>query len=662
MTRAADIGAVISRTMEAWRPPPRLSLSEWSEREFVLSSETAAEPGRFRALPYQREILDAITDPDVEMVSIMKSARVGFTICLSAAIGYYIAHDPSSILVVQPTVDDAKGFSKETIAPMLRDVPCLSRVVFADQEDRGKGPKDGSATLTHKTFPGGILSLVGANSGTGFRRVSRRIVLCDEVDAYPASAGSEGDPISLALKRSEAFHNRKAVLGSTPLVAGMSRIQEAFEAGDQRRYHVPCPHCGHRDVLMFAEASLRGHVMRWDEGKPETAHFQCRGCGGRIEHRHKREIIEAGAWVPDNPEAGGAHRSYHLWAAYSYSPNATWEQIARRFLAAKAAGPDKLRTFVNTDLGETWQERGEAPEWERLYQRRERYPIGTVPEGVMFLTSGVDVQRDRLVWEVTGWADDKRSWLVDIGIIWGDTAGDAPWTQLDELLSRHFPLSGGGAMPIASMAVDSGFQTQKVYAWCKRHQRPRVIAVKGVEHMRTIIGGASQVEVTVGGRRLSGGLRLFPVGTSVAKQELYGWLRLPADDDPPGFCHFPEVDESYLKELTAEHLIQGRNKQGFPVYTWVLLPGRENHYLDTRVYARAAASLLGLDKIRPKARADSAPNPMAPTPQPPPPAPLPYPAARAPAPPPRPRSPGGWLGGGGRDFARPGRGWLRRGP
>ncbi len=174
----ADLEAVIRRAMRAWKPPPRLSLSEWADEFFVLSAESAAEPGRWKTLPYQRGLLDAITDPTVSEISVMKSARVGYTLCMSAAIGYFMHQDPSSILVVQPTVDDAKNYSKETIAPMLRDVPVLAGIVFQDLEE--KGPKNSSNTLTHKAFPGGILSLVGANSGTGFRRVSRRIIALDE--------------------------------------------------------------------------------------------------------------------------------------------------------------------------------------------------------------------------------------------------------------------------------------------------------------------------------------------------------------------------------------------------------------------------------------------------------------------------------------------------
>jgi phage terminase large subunit GpA-like protein len=611
----ADIDAIIARAMGAWRPPPRLSLSAWADRYYVLSSETAAEPGRWHTLPYQREILDAITDPEVTQVSVMKSARVGYTLCMSAAIGYFMHQDPSSILVVQPTVDDAKNFSKETIAPMLRDVPVLSRLIFRDVEEKGKGPKDSSATLTHKAFPGGILSLIGANSGAGFRRVSRRVVMFDEVDAYPPSAGNEGDQIHLGMKRSEGFYNRKIIAGSTPLIAGASRIEELFLSGDQRRYCVPCPHCQHMDYLAFDRKGDRGHVMRWPDGRPEDAYFECRTCGCSIEHKDKRWMIERGEWRPDNPSS--AHRSYHLWSALSYSPNATWGQIATEFLEAKRGGTDKLKTFVNTTLGETWKERGEAPDWERLYQRRETYAIGSVPAGPIVLTAGVDVQKDRFVYEVVGWAPNKESWSVDAGELYGDTALESTWAQLDALLGRTYSGDDGSESPISSLAVDSGYNTQMVYGWARQHPMPRVIACKGVAGARMLVGSPSAVEVTTSGKHLRRGYKVWPIGVDIAKSELYGWLRLRIGElgvAPPGYCHFPEYSEGYFQQLTAEHLATSVNRRtGRTKLEWQVLPNRENHFLDARVYARAAAAVLGIDRMaprepKPRVAAASSPN------------------------------------------------------
>lgn len=587
-------------------PPPELSLSAWADLHFRLSAESAAEPGRWRSLPFQRGILDAITNPAVERVSVMKSARVGMTKCMNAAIAFFMAQDPCPILVVQPTVEDAEGYSKEEIAPMLRDCEVLAGLV---QES---SVKSSASTILHKMFPGGSLSMVGANSGRGFRRVSRRVVIFDEVDGYPSSAGTEGDPIKLGEKRSDYYWNRKLIFGSTPLTAGASRIEELYLAGDRRRYYVPCPHCGHMDFLVFNRKADRGHIMRWPDGQPELACFECSANGCVIEETSKRSMLDAGEWRAEGEFAG--HASFHLWAALSLSPNASWAQIATDFLEAKRLGPEKLKTFVNTVLGETWKERGEAPDWERLYDRRETYRIGTVPAGVVVLTAGVDVQKDRLVYEVVGWAPNKESWSIEASELHGDTALESTWMQLDALLARSFPSADEvRESPISMLAVDSGYNTQTVYGWARQHPMSRVMACKGMAGARMLVAAASPVDVTIRGRRMQRGYRMWPIGVDVAKGELYGWLRLRISEDgaaPPGYCHFPEYGEEFFKQLTAEHLVTVSNRRtGRARLEWQVLPNRQNHALDARILARAAAAVLGIDRLAPRAPAPAAPQP-----------------------------------------------------
>jgi terminase, large subunit len=663
----ADPDSVVLAARRGWRAPPVLSLSAWADAHFVLSTENAAEPGPWHTLPYQRGIMDAITDPRVEEITLMKSARIGYTSMIAASIAYHIAYDPASMLVVQPTVEDSKGFSKETIAPMQRDVPAVSDVRFRDEEERG--PKDSSNTLMHKKFPGGVLSLAGANSGTGFRRISRRITFLDEVDAYPASAGDEGDPVALAEKRSETYWNRKRVRGSTPLVSGASRIEELYKAGDRRRFYVPCPTCGHMDFLTFREAKgedARGHWLCFDAESPEkakaSAHFICRGCGCEIEESRKRWMIERGEWRGDGIFRG--HASFHIWAAYSYSPGATWGHIASEFVEANRGGPEKLQTFVNTTLGETWAEKGEAPEWKALYDRAEDYEAGTVPTtSVVLLTAGVDVQADRFVYEVVGWAANLESWSIDAGTIpVGDTSKPEAWDELDRLLARSF--SGpGGVMPIRWMAVDSGYNTNLVYAYSRRHPK-RVIACKGVSGARSLLGSPSDVDIKLDGKRISRGAKVWPVGVDMIKAEFYGWLRLetPTRESgkpyPGGFCHFPTHDDGYFKGITAEHLVKAKNRRGFVKLEWQVIPGRANHPLDARIYARAVTALARLDQhaanrtraaaavlAPPPVRSESEAAPARP----------PEPAAAVPeAPRPVvPSSPGFWGG-------RPRGGWMRR--
>lgn len=582
----------LAGTAATLRPPPKITLSEWADANYRLS-DGSADAGKWTTRPYQRGILDAITDPTVHHVSVQKSARIGWTEIVKIAIAYFMAEDSCPILGVQPTVETAEIFSREMIAPMLRDVPVLQHLV------RGAAVKTTGRTLLHKTFPGGVLSLVGANSGAGFAMISRRVVAFDEVDRYPPSAGDEGDPIALGEKRAESYWNRKILAGSTPLVEGASRIAEMFMAGDQRRRYWPCPHCGYFDFLTPSQKADRGHILRWPSGRPDAACFECRGNGCVIDETHKRDMDEAGEWRADEAFAG--HASFRIWSAYSTSPNASWAQIAAEFVAATKLGPEKLRTVVNTTFGETWHERGEAPDHERLYERREPYAIGSVPDEAIVLTCGVDVQKDRFVYEVVGWAANKESWSIDYGELHGDTALDATWMLLDELLDRQYVGSDGVLWPIALLAIDSSAFTQPVYDWARRKPRNRVIAIKGDDGPRPIIGAASHIEINYRGKRMQRGYVVFPVGVDTAKGELYGWLQMPrGDGDPPaGWCHFPEHDPEYFLQLTSEHLVTVVNrKTNRSARHWHVIPGRENHALDCRVYARAAAAHLGIDRMR----------------------------------------------------------------
>lgn len=604
---AERVQALLRRSLQSFKPPPRLTMSEWADRKFYLSPESAAEPGRWHTLPYQREVLDAFTDPLVEEVVWMKSARVGYTKCVDIVIGYHIEHDPCPIMIVQPTLDDAEGYSKEEIAPMLRDCPSLTSLV-SDVKAR-----DSDNTILRKIFPGGSLTIVGANSPRGFRRVSRRIVLFDETDGYPRSAGTEGDPLRLGKKRTEYYWNRKLGYGSTPTTAGVSRIEVLFEAGDQRYYYVPCPHCGRMDRFVFREDAVDkqgepvGHFMVWPKDKPEEAHFVCRDCGAQIDEQQKRDMIAAGEWRASAPFNGRA--SFHIWAAYSYSPNATWAHIAKEFIEANKNGIEELKTFVNTTLGETWKEKGDAPDWERLYYLRESYEMGQCPLGVLFLTAGVDVQKDRLIYEVVGWGRGKASWSIDIGVFPGDPSdatSNGPWGPLDALLSRVYKHESGAHLPIAMMAIDSGYNTQAVYNWVRNHAASKVMATKGTDRAKTIVSSPTPVDVNYNGVKISNGCKVWPLGVSVIKGELYGWLKLKrptpeakakGEHEPPGACHFPAYNEDFFKQITAEKLISVTKRGGYTNYEWALQPGRENHHLDTRVYARAAAAISGLDRF-----------------------------------------------------------------
>lgn len=586
LSKEAWLNKAVHSYRSSFAPPAKLTLSEWADRHAVLSAESSAESGRWTTLPYQKGIMDLITDPNIERISVKKSARVGYTKILNNVIGYYIHQDPCSIMLVQPTVEDAEGYSKEEIAPMLRDTPALNGVV-TDAKQR-----DGTNSILHKLFPGGQLSLVGANSPRGFRRVSRRVVLFDETSAYPRSSGKEGSPIKLGIKRTEYFWNRKIVDGSTPGVDHECAITKAFEEGDKRFRFLPCPKCGHMQYLKF-------HNLRWPKGEPEKAHFVCEENECIIKHDKFRWMDARGEWRATAKPRNKRHASLHIWAAYSYSPNTTWADIAREFDDCKD-DVELLKTFVNTVLGEAWVEKGEAPDYQRLYERRELYPQNVLPKETVILTAGADVQKDRIEVEVVAWGRDKQSWSVDYLVFMGDTAGEEVWKNLDNLLNKSWRKSENNKdFQIRMMSVDSGYNTQHVYNWVRKHPADRVRAVDGRDKLNTIVGTPKDVDLNRQGTKLRNALKIWPVGVSLAKSELYSWLKLDKPEDgkeyPKGYCHFPQYDLEHFKRLCSESLMK-RTVRGRPVYVW------ENHYgrneqLDCRVYARAAAAMFGLDRF-----------------------------------------------------------------
>ena len=582
---------LVKEIRKSWAPPPPLTLSEWADEHAMLSAESSAEVGRWKTIPYQKGIMDAITDRRITQVSVMKSARVGWTKIINHAIGYHMHQDPCTIMIVQPTNGDAEGYSQDEVAPMIRDTDVLTSLV-ADPRKR-----DGGNTRLLKMFPGGSIRMVGADSPRGFRRVSVRFLAFDEVDGYAPTAGEEGDQIKLGIRRTEYFWNRKILAGSTPTLDATSRIKRLFEKGDMRYYFVPCPHCEHMQVL-------RWENFRWEKRKPETVRYHCEGCGEGIEYKWQRWMVERGEWRTTNKNADPEHASFHIWAAYSYSPNATWEQLVKEWLDSHK-NIEERKTFINTVRGETYKGEGDAPDWKKLYDRRETYDIGTVPMGGLRLFCGVDVQKDRLEAEVFAFGRNMESWSVDYITIPGETSllegPNSPYKDLDKLIERKFKHESGIDMQIDMLAIDTGYNTNTIYQWARTKPANKVIAVDGRDSYAMIIGQPKPVEVTVRGKKLRRGVKLWPVGVSKVKTELYGWLKQekPTDESgdpiPYGYCHFPQYGEEYFKGITAEEIVV-RLVKGFRRYQWEKVYDR-NEPLDCRGYGRAAASLAGIDRM-----------------------------------------------------------------
>lgn len=509
--------------------------------------------------------MDAFADPAIETVVVMSSAQIGKTEILNNIIGYHIAQDPSPMLVVQPTLDMAQTWSKDRLAPMLRDTPALQGLV---QDPRAR---DSGNTTLHKIFPGGHVTACGANSPSSLASRPVRLVLCDEVDRYPISAGSEGDPVSLARKRATTFWNRKIGLVSTPTVKGISRIEMAFEESDKRLFFVPCPHCGYEQTLKWAQ-------VRWTQ--PEDAQYTCEDCGALWTDAERVRAIRQGKWVAtaETKKVAGFHISG------LYSPWVPMEAAVRDFLEAKKQ-PATLRVFVNTFLGETWEEQGEAVDDYQVAERREDF--GPALEiGVLMLTAGVDVQDDRLEVEIVGWGRDEESWSLDYRTVYGDPSSPAVWSDLDSILAQEFEREDGKSLHVRAVCIDSGgHHTNSVYNYVRPREGKRIFAIKGV-------GGEGKPMVGKPSRNNIGKIKLFPIGVDSAKELLYS--RLKINEPGPGYCHFPTTrSDEYFRQLTAEKLVV-RYHKGFARREWVKARPR-NEALDCRVYAMAAFGILNLN-------------------------------------------------------------------
>src|SRR5690625_4669722 len=598
-----DIGAFdgAEALLRAWgrglTPDPWLTVSEWSDTHRWLSSRASAEPGRYRTerTPYMRAIMDALSPGDpTQRVVFMKAAQVGATEAGNNWIGFVIHHAPGPMLAVQPTVELAKRNSRQRIDPLIEESPVLKERV------RPARARDSGNTQLSKDFPGGVLVMTGANSAVGLRSMPARYVFLDEVDAYPASADEEGDPVGLAEARSLTFaHRRKVFLVSTPTIRGLSRIEREHEASDQQRFFVPCPHCGHRQWLKFER-------LRWEKGQPESAAYLCAGCEAQIEERHKAAMLEAGEWRATAQAKDPRTVGFHLSALYSPPGWKSWADIARDKEAA--SGSDEAqRVFRNTVLGETWIESGEAPDWQRLYDRRENWRTGTIPAGGLFLTAGADVQKDRFEVDVWAWGRGLERWLIDHIVIEGGPEHSQSWAQLDGLLGRTWRHASGPDMAISKLAIDTGYESAAVYAWARRAGFAQVAPVKGVDgfNRASPVAGPTYVDASDGGRRLRRGARLWTVAVSTFKTETYRYLRLerPTDEEraegvlyPPGTIHLPSwADSEWCKQFVAEQLVTVRNRRGFSRLEWQKLRER-NEALDCRVYARAAAWIAGADR------------------------------------------------------------------
>lgn len=582
-----DLADLLAKTYEMFRPPSNETVSEWADRNRVLVTDSAAESGRWRTdrAPYQREIMDAFTQPGIHEIVIMSSSQVGKSEIELNMMGRAIERDPGPMLYVQPTEKIAEDYSKRRIAPMIAACPTLRERVYSAKS------RDSGNTITMKMFPGGSLAIVGANSPRDLASKPVRYIFLDEIDGFPDSAGTEGDPIKLAERRTETFrHNRKIVKCSTPTIKGKSKIEKAYMRGTQEEWRTECPHCRNFSFIQFDDVRFDKEAFEDEDGQTQytvrNARWRCPIC------RRETPELEAkrcpAKWYVKNPKAiKNGVRSFRLNAFMS--PWSDWSNIALSFLQAKD-DPELLKVFHNTMLGESWELRDRSGVPEKLYARREHY-VSEVPPGVLVLTMGIDTQDNRLEYEVVGWDRYEQSWGISRGVIPGRADAPGVWEEVDGLLDREWRMANGMTLRVLATFMDSGGHfTEEVYRECYRRASRRVWAIKGEQ------GEGKPYVRLMKDANLPKGAAGFMIAVDAGKEAI---LYATGVEEPGArYMHFPMdprsgYDMEFFRGLISEKQILVR-KKGQMTIKWDQIYER-NEPLDCRNYARAAYKYFNWD-------------------------------------------------------------------
>lgn len=559
-----DIETVRRTAMQALRPPPAIATADWIEAHVHLPQSASAMPGRMRLWSYQRGILDALDDSGTERITVVKSARIGYTALLAGIIAASVQNAPAPILAVQPTADDARDFAVDTEAVMEAS-PDL-RGLLSDEAD-----ESGRSTMLNRRFPGGALRYRAAKSPRALRRITAKILIADEIDGF--EAGAEGDPMELAVMRTQTFRDRKIIAGSTPIF-DHGAVSRLYAQSDMRIFEVPCPSCG-------AWSEIRWADIRWPEGDPDAAHWVCPSSGCVIEERQKPAMVAAGRWTVTRPEVRG-HAGFRINSLVSPHANASWAKLAREFLIAKAS-PETLQTFTNLVLGEPWRAEGEELDEQALLARAEPFGLDRVPAEVLALTVGVDVQRDRLEATLIGWTEAGQMLVLHHAVIWGAHDEEATWAELDALLTSRWPHALGGRIGADACAIDAGdgVSMPHVMAFCGPRFRRRVLAIKGAP-------GASRPAIERASKA-KGRAPLWIVGVDGLKTTLFA--RLPKADAVRFAASLPPI---WYEMLASERAVV-RYSRGQPARSFERIPGRRAEALDCTIYAMAAKALVQIN-------------------------------------------------------------------
>lgn len=598
MARAKRKAAALIRDL--CQVPEPLSVTEWAAKYRQLP-ETSTSPGPYdpTVAPYARRPQDVMADPDVSMVVLCWAAQTTKSTTIENFVGYRIDRRPGPIIVVQPKIDAAESWAKERFVPMVRSTPKLRELV--------KLGRSSESTLRYKTFPGGFLFVPSAQSATELASRSSDTLALDEVDRYEIIPG-EGNPVEIAMRRQGAADVALTIITSTPRDAESTIIWPYLEGGTFEKYFVPCPHCGHRQHLVWARLDLA------------TASFACEGCGVLIDERFKPAMLAAGEWRATNPD--GKYPSFHLNALYSPFARSGWRAAADAWRRAQGK-PADLQVFVNTWLAELWEDKGDGISGDALTARLEAgHERGVVPIGAGAITIGVDVQKEYLEWWVWGWGAGLESWVVDTGTIAGDvelppTDPRSPWFELErDVLPRAWPHKGGGEMHLAAGFVDSGYSASKIYTAVKPWgRRFGVYPSKGI---------AGSVLLGPPKRLKDHGVVLYAIGVDGAKNE---FLRSQIQEKVagPGYVHLPDWLQTAQLDALVSEVRKRRLQKGQVIYEWrKRTPDTPNEALDCRNYARAALERRGAKFIRSLASraTEHSQRPDAPAVTPPPPPPV----------------------------------------
>lgn len=562
----ATIETIRIEALRALLPPPRLRLSDWIEGHVQLPEGVSAQPGPVRLWPFQREIADAIGDPLIERVTLVKPVRVGFTTLLTSAVASFVANDPAPILCLLPAEADCRDYMVSDVEPIFAASPAVAAVLSDERDESGRN------TLLSRRFPGGSLKVVAAKAPRNLRRHNVRLLFMDEVDGMEATV--EGSPILLAERRTLSFPDRKIVLGSAPVHEDTSHVLRAYAQSDQRIFEVPCIACG-----TFAE--ITWDAITWDDDAPETARWRCPHCNDEIEERHKPAMIADGRWRVQRPEVQG-HAGFRLNALVSLHANAAWSKLAAEFIGAKD-DPSTLQTFVNTILGQGWRNDGEELDEAGMQARAEDFGLDLVPAEVLALTVGCDVQHDRLELTYIGWTETGCMLILGNRVIWGAWDADETWRELDTMLAERFPHQLGSKIAIDATAVDAGDGTSmnRVTDFCRARTRRKIVAIKGAS-------GFARPGIERAGSKTKTGARLWIVGVDTIKQQIF--TRFPR----PSLARFSTSLPAVWYEQATSERAQLRYLRGQPIRQFIRIPGRRAEALDCTVYAVAARALVNI--------------------------------------------------------------------